>query len=200
MKGCLSLIIKIIIAVLVFFGLKYIGAIDFIKEKIDNYQNPSQEKILEKTKDIADLSQIGEEYVVEKNLNILKNRMIIAEHNASGQKMIIIEPRDEDIITKGDITSNNFEAKLKQILNKKQYKIIRFENLIVSKSSKMHGFNQEIPYVKVTGEITNLPFKSVEGIVGCAYSDNGKSLILISLNEKGKYSQIITDAFFNKVK
>ena len=112
MKGCLSLIIKIIIAVLVFFGLVHIGAIDFIKEKINNYQNPSQEQLIENTKDIIDLSGIGEEYSVEKNFKILKTRMIFAEHNASGQKMIIIEPKDDDILTK-------FRRKIKSNIIKK---------------------------------------------------------------------------------
>ena len=30
--------------------------------------------------------------------------------------------------------------------------------------------------------------------------ENGKNLIVLSANEKGKYSQIITDAFYKKVK
>ena len=89
MKGCLSFIIKTIIAVLVFFGLLHLGVIDFIKDKIDEHKNVSQEEMVEKTKDIIDLSQIDDEYSIDKNLKILKNRMIIAEHNASGQKMIM---------------------------------------------------------------------------------------------------------------
>ncbi len=200
MKGCLSLIIKIIIAVLVFFGLVHIGAIDFIKEKINNYQNPSQEQLIENTKDIIDLSGIGEEYSVEKNFKILKTRMIFAEHNASGQKMIIIEPKDDDILTKADLESGNFEEKLNQILSKKQYKFIKFEKLKVTKQGTMRGLNQEIPYVKITADISNLPIKSVEGIVGSAYNSEAKNLIIISVNEQGKYSQIITEAFYNKVK
>ena len=59
MKGCLSFIIKTIIAVLVFFGLLHIGAIDWIKDKIYEYQNPSQEKMIEQTKDVIDLSEIS---------------------------------------------------------------------------------------------------------------------------------------------
>ena len=78
MKGCLSFIIKTIIAVLVFFGLLHLGVIDFIKDKIDEHKNVSQEEMVEKTKDIIDLSQIDDEYSIDKNLKILKNRMIIA--------------------------------------------------------------------------------------------------------------------------
>ncbi|MCD7879975.1 MAG: hypothetical protein LUG16_08605, partial [Candidatus Gastranaerophilales bacterium] len=77
MKGCLGLIVKGIIAVLVFFGLLHLGVIDFIREKINEKSNPTREEIIEKAKDVVDLSQIDEEYTIEKNLKIFKNRMII---------------------------------------------------------------------------------------------------------------------------
>ena len=52
MKGCLGLIIKIIIIVLVFFGLVHLGVIDFIKNEIAKRTTVSQEQLIEKTKDI----------------------------------------------------------------------------------------------------------------------------------------------------
>ncbi len=199
MKGCLSIIIKTVIAVLVFFGLVYIGAVDFIKEKINEKTNPPQEELIDKTKDIVDLSEIDEEYTIDKNLKILKNRMIIAEHNASGQKMIIIEPRKENIITKEDIESDDFQEKLENILKKYKYQLIKFNKIETEKKGKFEGLSQEIPYTKVKVEIANLPVKDMEGIIGIAELDNGKNLIIISANEKGKYSQIVTEAFFKKV-
>ena len=39
MKGCLSILVKVIIAVLIFFGLLHLGVIDFIREKMR--RNPS---------------------------------------------------------------------------------------------------------------------------------------------------------------
>ncbi len=200
MKGCLGFIIKICIAVLVFFGLVHLGAVDFIKDKINEYQNPSQEELIENTKDIVNLSQISNEYSIEKNLKILKNRMIISEHNASGQKMLIIEPKVNNLITKEDITGDNLEEKIKEIASQKSYKVIKFDKLKVVQKGTMKGINQEIPFAKIEAEVLNLPFKSVEGIIGCANSEEGKNLIIISMGEKGKYSQIIADAFFEKVK
>lgn len=200
MKGCLSLIIKTIIAVLVFFGLVHIGAVDFIKEKISEIQNPSQEQLLDKTKDIVDLSEIDDEYVIDKNLKILKNRMIIAEHNASGQKMIMIEPRNEDIFTKEDIEDDKIQDKLENTVKKYKYQLVKFDKIEVKKHGKFEGLGQTIPYAKVDVRILNLPVKDMEGIIGVAEMDNGKNLIIISVNEKGKYSQIITDGFYKKVR
>jgi len=200
MKGCFSLAIKTIIAILVFFGLMHLGVIDFLKDKIDEFQNPSQEKILDKSKDVVDLSAIDEEYTVDKNLKILQNRMIIAEHNASGQKMIMIEPKNESILTKEDINADNIQQKLDNIANKYKYKVVKFDRIEVTKHGNFKGINQTIPYVKIKAEISNLPIKSMEGILGVAELENGKNLIVVSVNERGKYSQIITDAFYGKVR
>jgi hypothetical protein len=202
MKGCLSLIIKLIIAVLVFIGLMHLGVIDFIKEKIDEHNNntSSQERMIEKTKDVVDLSNISDEYTIDKNLKILKNRMIIAEHNATGQKMIMIEPKKSDMLTQEDIKSSNAQEKIDTILNLYKYKLVKFDKIEVLKHGNFEGINQSIPYVKVLARISNLPVKDMEGIVGVAKVNNGKNLIVISASEKGKYSQIITDAFYKKVK
>ena len=126
--------------------------------------------------------------------------MIMAEHNATGQKMIMVEPKNGDILTKEDINADNINEKIESITKKYKNKLVNFENIKVTKKSKLYGVKQEIPYVKVEAEISNLPMKDVEGILGVAELENGKNLIVISVNEKGKYSQIITDAFYGQVK
>ena len=200
MKGCLSFIFKTIIAVLVFFGLLHLGVIDFIKDKIKEKTGDSKQEMVEKTKDVLDLSAIDDEYTIDKNLKILKNRMIVAEHNASGQKMIMVEPSKEDIFTKADIESDDLQSKLEQAANKYKYKLVKFEKIEVEKKGTMDALNQKVPYAKVSVEISNLPMKDLTGIIGVAELENGKNLIVISVNEKDKYSQIITDAFYKQVK
>ena len=203
MKGCLSFIIKTIIAVLVFFGLVHIGAIDWLKEKYQEWQNKEperQEKMVDKTKDVVDLSEIEEEYSINKNLNWLGNRLVVAEHGATNQKMIILEPKKEDLLTKEDITSEKIEEKINTLVDKYKFKLVQFEKIEVKKAGEMNTLNQKVPYVKVVGIVSNLPIKDVEGIVGVAELENGKNLIIMSVNEKNKYSQIITDGFYSKVK
>lgn len=204
MKGCLSFIIKTIIAVLVFFGLLHLGVIDWAKEKYNEWQGKDierQEKLVDKTKDVVDLSEINkEEYSINKDLKLLKNRMIVAEHKATGQKMFMIEPKNENILTKEDITSQKIEEKINTLVDKYKYKLVKFEKIEVKKAGEMDSLNQKVPYVKVVGVVSNLPIKDVEGIVGVAELENDKNMIIVSVNEKDKYSQIITDGFYNKVK
>ena len=198
MKGCLSIILKTIIAILVFFGLLHLGVIDFIKDKIEENRTNIEQKAEEE--DVVDLSGIDDEYTVDKDLKVLRNRMIIAEHQATGQKMIMVEPRSEDILTKEDITSGNIQQKLDDIVKKYKNKVVKFDRIEVTKRGEFKGINQTIPYVKVNAEISNLPIKGYEGILGVAELENGKNLIVLSVNQSGKYSQIITDAFYTKVK
>lgn len=204
MKGCLSFIIKTVIAVLVFFGLLHLGVIDFIKDKIEEYrgnEEARQEKMVDKTKDVVDFSEIDkEEYSINKDLKLLKNRMIVAEHNSTSQKMIMIEPKNETFLTKEDITSEKIEEKINTLVDKYKYKLVKFEKIEVKKAGEFDALKQKVPYVKVVGVVSNLPIKDVEGIVGVAELEGGKNLIVISVNEKGKYSQVITDGFYNKVK
>lgn len=199
MKGCLGLIIKIIIVVLVFFGLVHLGIIDFIKNKISQKTNVSQEQLIEKTKDIVDLSQIDDEYSITTDFKFLKTRMIIANHNATEQKMIMIEPNKENFLTKEDITSDKVQLKIETFLKKYKNKPIKFEKVEIVKKGDFWGFGQKIPYAKFNVETDNIAIKDMEGIIGVAELKDGKNLIVISANEKGKYSQIIADAFYKKV-
>lgn len=203
MKGCLSFIIKTVIAVLVFFGLLHLGVIDWAKEKYNEWQGKDserQEKMVDKTKDVADFSEIEDEYSINKNLSFLGNRMVVAEHGATNQKMIMIEPKNENLLTKEDITSEKIEEKINTLVDKYKYKLVKFEKIEVKKAGEMDSLNQKVPYVKVVGIVSNLPIKDVEGIVGVAELENGKNLIVISVSEKDKYSQIIADGFYSKVK
>lgn len=201
MKGCFGTIIKTIIAVLVFLGLVHIGFIDFIKERIEEYRSPEKkQELVEKAKDVIDLSEVADEYSIDKNLKFMKNRMIIAEHNASGQKMIMLEPSDENLLTKADIQSDDLQEKIDNLIKQKKIKIVKFKEVKVSKKGNLKALGQNVPYAKINAEISNLPMEDIEGIVAVAQLKEGKNLIMISLNEKGSYSQIITEAFYSKVK
>ena len=156
--------------------------------------------MIENTKDVIDLSEIDDEYTIDKNLKILKHRMIVAEHNATGQKMVMIEPKNENILTKEDVESDVIQQKIENALQKYKHQPVKFEEIKVTKKGEMQGVGQKIPYAKVSASISNLPMKDVEGIVGVAELENGKNLIIISVSEKGKYSQIIANEFYKQVK
>ena len=200
MKGCLSFIIKTAAVILIIFGLKYLGIIDFVKDKIQERSSAPQAEKIEKAKDIVDLSEIGDEYIVDKNFKILKTKVLLVQHSASGQKIAIFEPKEGKMFTKEDLKSPDVQQKIDEFLKKNKNKLLQAENVEVVKQGNFEGLNQTIPYVRIRAELSGLPLKDIEGIASAAELNNGKKLIIIAFAEKGKYSQIITEAFAEKIK
>ena len=64
----------------------------------------------------------------------------------------------------------------------------------------MHAYGEKVPYVKFTAKVNKLPLGTVGGIISAIDISPEESRMLISLNENKKYSQLITNEFFSKVK
>ena len=200
--GCLKSIIKIIILILAAIGFKTIGGVDFINKYIDLdniLKKPSQEKMQERASKIADLSEINQEYTIKKNINILGVKAILTEHNATGQKFIIANDSNQKLLKKEDFQSHEIDEKIKNLAEKIQYQFIRLEDVKITQRGTINSFNQTVPYIKFSADVVNLPISDIQGIIGAA-EVNGKTKIIISLNEGKKYSQIISQEFFKDVK
>ena len=141
----------------------------------------------------------GDLYIGIKGENFDGNNYYIdaIENGAMG---CILEEHFEANINKEDIKDKDLQKKLEDAIKKYKYQLVKFDKIEVTKQGEFEGIGQKIPYAKINVEISNLPVKDMDGIVGVAELENGKNLIIISVNEKGKYSQIITEAFYKKVK
>ena len=108
--GCLKLIIKIAIIVLAIIGFKSIGGWDWMVKTFHIGEKPSQEALIEKSKDVADFSSIPDEYELSKSANILGFRAVVANHDATGQKLAVVNENKALKITKEDLylCYNNF--------------------------------------------------------------------------------------------
>ncbi len=200
MKGCLSTILKIVVLILAYIGFQSLGGIDFIKEKFQEYTTPSQKTLVEKAKSVADLSKMSDEYIIDKTANLLDYHMVIAEHKGSGQKMAIIDPKSDELLTKKDFQTDAVNKKLLDLNDKFQYQLIRLENFKVTRKGHFKAMEQSVPFVKFEADTVNLPIGHISGIIGVAVNSKGNNVILASANNDNKYSQIITEAFFKKIK
>jgi len=54
--------------------------------------------------------------------------------------------------------------------------------------------------VRFKAKISKIPGGEVEGIISSVVAKSGQSRVIVSANEKDKYSQLIADEFFKKVK
>lgn len=197
--GCLKFIAKILIIVLAIVGAKYLIDKKSLKD-LNFFKKPSQEAMKEKASKIADFTQVPDEYIIERVNSVFNHNLVIAEHKASGQKMILLEPNKTEIITKKDFETREIDKKIDDLTEKMENHFIHLENVKIIKRSSMHSMKQNIPYVKIEADMVNMPFSHIQGIIGVADTAKDKNVIVIAVNKEDKYSQIITEHFFNKVR
>jgi len=198
--GCLRNIIRAIILTLAIIGFLSLGGKELLSGWLKTWLNPSQEVMLEKAKKVGDFSNINEEFEIEKATGIMGYNAVIAEHKASGQKMIVVDPGSKPIITAEDLQSQNVEEKLINSAKKIKYQAITVENLAITKRGQISSFGRSAPYIKFEATVKKLPIGDISGIISVAKDSNGQDKLLISISEKEKYSQLIAEEFFKNIK
>ncbi len=198
--GCLRNIFRAIILTLAIVGFLSLGGKELVGGFVKNYFNPSKDVLLERAQKVGDFSKINDEFEIEKAAGILGYNAVVAEHKASGQKMFVVDSGDKAILTVEDIKSDKAEEKLQKALSKIKYQAVSVEDLRVTKHGTMNSYGKEVPYVKFEARVKKLPIGDVGGIVSVADLKDGEQRLLISVSEKNKYSQLISDEFFRKIK
>lgn len=198
--GCLKNILRAIILTLAVVGFMALGGKELVSGLINNYFNPPKDTMLERAQKVGDFSKINDEFEIERAAGIMGYNAVVAEHKASGQKMFVVDSGNKDILTVEDIKSENVEEKLYKAISKIKYQAVSVEDLKVTKHGTMHSYGKDVPYVKFEARIKKLPIGDIGGIISVAETKDGESRLLISANEKSKYSQLISDEFLkNKI-
>lgn len=198
--GCLRNILRAIIITLAAVGFMSLGGKELVTKYIGNWLNPPQDVMLERAKKVGDFSQISEEFELERAAGIMGYNAVVAEHRASGQKFFVVDANDKDILTKEDLQSDNVEEKLKEAVSKIKYQSVTFDELKVTKHGTLNSYGTNSPYVKFDAKVKKLPVGEISGIISTVDTESGEKRLLVALNEKDKYSQLISDEFFKKIK
>ena len=198
--GCLRNIIRSIILALAVVGFMALGGKDLVSGWIGNWLNPSQDVMQQRAQKVGDFSNINEEFEIEKAAGIMGYNAVLAEHKASGQKMIVLDSGVKSIIKAEDITSDNVEEKLKNAISKVKYQAISVDELNVTKRGTITSYGKTVPYVKFEAKVKKLPIGNVSGIISVVKDSKGDDRVLISVSEKDKYSQLIAEEFFKNIK
>lgn len=198
--GCLRNLIRAIIIALAVVGFLSLGGKEWVMQYTSKWFNPSQETILERAKKVGDFSGINEEFELEKAAGMFGYNAVVAEHKASGQKLIVVDSNNKPLLTKEDLQSENIESKLKDVISKVRYQAISIDELHVTKRGSMNSYGKTCPYVRFNAKVSKLPIGDISGIISVAETKDGESRLLLSANERSKYSQLISEEFFKNVK
>jgi len=198
--GCLKNFIRAILLTLIVAGFMAFGGNESIRGWFNNIFHPTHESIMEKAQKVGDFSHVDKEFEIEKAAGVMGYNAVVAEHKASGQKMIVVDSGKKTVLTQEDLKSDNAEAIIKDTISKFKYQTAAIEEFHVTEKGVMDSYGQRVPYVKFTAKLKKLPVGEISGIISVAKDENGKDKILISLNQSDKYSQLITNEFFKAVK
>ncbi len=196
----IKIIFNAFLLVLAIIGFNAIGGQKYVEALKVNIGNFIQERAIENAKKIGNFSGLNEEFEIDNTVNLGGYKAVLAEHKASGQKMIIVDSGKKKLLTQNDIKSNNVDKKMKDLAEKFKYQAITVKNIKITSRGTMNIYGKNVPYAKFEAEVTKLPFSDISGIIASVTTSDGSEKLAISLSQKDKYSQLIANEFYKGVK
>ena len=198
--SCLKNVTRAIFLTVVVIGFVAFGGQNWIKDQIGNILHPTHDVVMERASKVGDFTKINKEFEIEKAAGIMGYNAVLAEHKASGQKMLVVDPGKKQIITRNDIEAKDAEDRIKNAISKFKYQSAALEDFHVTEKGIMNSYGKEVPYVKFKARVKKLPVGEISGIISVVENEKGNDKILVSLNQSGKYSQLISNEFFKEIK
>ena len=195
----IKIIFNAFLLVLAVIGFNAIGGqkyVEVVKVCIVKFV---QEHAIESAKKIGDFSKLNEEFQIDNAVNLAGYKAVLAEHKASGQKMIIVDSGKKPLLTQDDIKSSEVDKKLKELAGNFKYQAITLQDIKITNRGMMNVYGRQVPYAKFEAHVTKLPFSDVSGVVSSVKTSDGSERLALAINEKGKYSQLITNEFYKGV-
>ena len=174
--GCIQSILRKIIFIALVVAFFAFGGYAFVKQKINEYQNPTRETFIASEKNYGDFSSVPSDYQLTRSYNIFGYKKVNAKYLPTGQKITILDLKNENRISPNDFNTKEIDYKIQSILDKTKESFITYENFEVTERGQIATKGKTIPFIVFKAKVKNVPFKNVVGTI-CAYS---------TLNEKAK--------------
>ena len=94
---------------------------------------------------------------------------------------------------------HNYEKYEADLSEKFKYQAITVQDIKVTSRGTMKVYGKQVPYAKFDAHVTKLPFSDISGVVASVKTSDGSEKLALSLSEKKKYSQLITNEFYRGV-
>ena len=184
--GVFLVIILVVVLGRVFFHFEPSDILNFDKEKVEEQ--------------VGDFSKVDTEFNIDKAVNVGGYKTVVAKHASSGQKMIIVDSGKKTLLTTNDITNDRVKEKLEELCKKFKYHSTTVDNIEITDRGYLTTYGKRVPYVKFNAKISNFPGYNISGIISADNSDKDNQRLIISVNDKKHYSQLITSEFYKNVK
>ncbi len=188
-----------VLLVLAIIGFNAIGGQKYVEIAKYNVTKFLHEHAEESAKKFGNFSNLHEEFEIDNTVNLFGYRAVIAEHNISGQKMCIVDSKKKPLLTQADIKSENLEKQLQDLADKFKYQAVSFHEIKVTSRGVINVYGQNVPYAKFEAKANKLPFSDLAGMVASVRTSDGSEKLALSISEKKKYSQLITEQFYKNI-
>ncbi len=188
------------IIVLAFIGFNAIGGQKYVEAVKDGIGTFIANHNANASRKIGDFSGMNEEFQIDNTVSIAGYKAVIAEHKASGQKMVILDSGEKALLTQEDIKSQNVDKKLKDLSEKFKYQGAKVQDINVISRGTMTVYGQSVPFAKFEAHVSKLPISDIGGVIASVKTSDGGEKLALSLSDKKKYSQLITNEFYRGVK
>ena len=199
MLRTIKIIFNATIIVLAFIGFNAIGGQKYVEALKDGISSFIAQHRADTASKIGDFSKMNEEFIIDNTLSLAGYKAVIAEHKASGQKMVILDTGKKPLLTQEDLKSQNIDKKLMDLSEKIKYRGIKVQEITVTNRGNMELYGQNVPYAKFEAHITRAPISDISGAIATVRTSDGSEKLALSLSEKKKYSQLITNEFYKGV-
>ena len=200
MLRILKIVFNATIIVLAFIGFNAVGGqkyIEMAKESIHKFLVQYQE---DTTKKVGDFSNLNEEFQIDNTISLAGYKAVIAEHKSSGQKMVILDVGKKSLLTPEDIENPHINEKLQSLSEKINYHGVKVKEVKVVSTGTMQTYGKTVPYAKFEAALSKAPIGEISGVVASIQTADGSEKIALSISEKKKYSQLITNEFYKGIK
>lgn len=187
----------IILAAVGFLSLYRNNAFDNIAGSLTNIFSLNKEKTVEQ---VGDFSEVDEEFNIDTAVKVLGYKTVVAKHSGSGQKMIIVDSGKKKLLTKDDLKDDSVKLKLEDLCKKYAKNSGEIESIEIIDRGYMNTYGKRVPYVKINAKVSKFPKSNFTGIVSVVDEDANNQRLIISVNDKKHYSQLITTEFYKNVK
>ena len=193
-------IFNAVIIVLVIAGVNNLYNNHCFDDIIANCSNFFKEKSEQAVQKVGDFSNINSEFSVDTAVNLFGFKAVIAEHRASGQRMIVLDSGKKVLLSENDIKEDGVKLKLDELSQKFKYQSSNVSDIVILDKGYLSAYDKNLPYVKFSARGTRLPISKVTGMIAVNASNPKEQRLLVSVNEKNRYSQLITNEFYRAVK
>lgn len=194
--GCLKKTINMLVFAFAVIGFVSVGGPEWVSQNVGNLIE--NHKSFEQKSELGDFSKLDSEFEIDKSMNFFGYKGVLAEHNVSGQKFIILDTK-EPILTEKDIKSDDLENKIMSLVKKQRKNSVTPSEFKITSHSTINAYGKIVPCAKFSAKIKKMPMGNFNGMIAVVESDNKNNKILISANQNNKYSQLITQQFFGQV-